>query len=74
MPETYEVQFGQHVVDHQYQPLQFELAGNVDRHRRPLEVLLVGSQEEDQDVGEDNGEERLLIEAWMRVDEEIIEA
>src|SRR5258708_29052363 len=53
--------------------LHFELAGDFDRHRRALEVLLVGSQEQDQDVGEKKGKQRLLIEARMGIKEEVIE-
>src|SRR5947209_1669553 len=73
LPQRSRIHFGEHLIEHQQQALQFELASHLDGHGRPLQVLLIGSQDEDKHVRDNNGEERLLVEARMSIDEEIIE-
>src|SRR5207248_2820021 len=63
----------QNLVDHQQQLLQFEPTGDFHRDGSALEILLVGAQDQDQRIGNNNGEQRLLIQARVRINQEVIE-
>ena len=39
----------------------------------PLEILAIGPHDDDEDIGDDQGEERLLVQAGVGVDEQDVE-
>ncbi len=58
------------VVDDEGDPWHVELLGDVHRHAGALVVLLVRAKDHEQGVGDDQGQQRLLLETGMRVEEQ----
>ncbi len=73
LPQTLKIQLGQDLVHHQQQLLQFELPSDFHRDGSSLEILLIGAQDQHQRIGNKNGEQRLLVQAWVGIKEEVIE-
>ena len=51
----------------------FQPAGQLGRDRRALKVLAVGPHHQDQLVGDGDRQQRLFVDAGMRVDEQVVE-
>jgi hypothetical protein len=67
------VDAARHLVDHEIKRGNAELAGNVDRDSRALEVLAVRAQDQQQNVADRDGEQGLLVQARVGVDDQVVE-
>jgi hypothetical protein len=64
---------GQGFIDNQIQRGNIQAAGDVYRYGRSLEILLVGPQDNNQNVREGNREQRFFVQPRMGIDEELVE-
>src|SRR5581483_4301289 len=63
----------ENLVHHQEQPGDVELPGDLQRHGRSLEVLPVRAEQEDERIGDRDGEQCLFVQTGVGIDEEVVQ-
>ena len=72
--QTHKIQLGEDLVDHEQYFFHLKLACHLHCDGGSLKILLVGAQDQHQDIGNEEREQGFFIQAGMGINEKVIEA